>query len=281
MHNIILDSTYSKPKLVTDDIKIGKVAYDTDFFTRVKDIFQKRKKREIDLYDANDGEKVSFFDYIKDSTAGKCDASGAQRVNKIIKKRRKRNILSTQRKRFSSEFVREKRRAEQEMLELQHQYMRCNRNARPDTKECRGIYLRFQKLVKEINEKFHQFNDDNFEHLNTMRSESEMIKRQELETNEVEPSIKKGPVPNLQKNNENVGQTFFGDGFYSYSYDQIPKFHEDLHDSQQRNLKTMSRDETLPFQNQGRPDTLTNSENQAKNIPVKVPEPIGKMKRTF
>lgn len=258
-----------------------KVAYNTDFFSSVKDYFQNRKKRELDDY--NDEERVSVFNYIKESSDGKCKASVSKRENEITKKRGKRNIMSTHRKQFSSDFVREKRRAEQELLELQHKYMRCNKNAGQNAPEaCEEIYLRFQKLVKEINEKFHQFNYDNFDELSSMESDAKKIKRKELnspyQSKEVKPSKEAGQVPNLQKNNEHVGQTFFGDGFYSYTYDQIPKFHEDLHgtfDSKRRNLKTMSREGLLPFQNQGRPETSIVKEDQGKNIPVKVPDPTG------
>lgn len=259
-----------------------KVAYDPDFFTRVKDIFQKRKKRDLDTYDANHGEKVSFFNYIKESSAGKCKASSSQRENEVIKKRRKRNILSASRKRFSSEFAREKRRAEQELLELQHEYVRCNRNTGPKAEECMEINVRFQNLVKEVNEKFHQFSNDNFEDVAKMRRDSKQMKMEKPitpdQTNEVKPAKKVSQVPNLQKNNENVGQAYFGDGFYSYTYDQLPRFHEDLNgnfNSKQRNLKSMSREQTDPFHNQNGPETLIRKENQATNIPVKVPDNIG------
>lgn len=262
---------------MSDDVKMEKVAYDTDFFSRVKDIFQSRKKREIDLDDSNDGEKVSVFSYIKSSPSS-CSA-GSQKENEIIKKRRRRNIMSSQRQRFSSDFLRDKRRAEQEVLQLQHQYMRCNKDVGPDSKVCMGIYTKFQKLVKEINEKFHQFNDDNFEYLNEIEMNKKRIERKEqendIQTNEVEPFTKVDQLPFIQKNKENVGQTFFGDGFYSYTYDQIPKFHEDLHDGQQR---TSAREE--PIDNQGRPGTIIHKD-QSKNIPINVPEPTGKIIKNF
>ena len=155
--------------------------------------------------------------------------------------------------------------------------MRCNKDAGPDSKECMGIYTKFQKLVKEINEKFHQFDDDNFEYLHKIEMNKKRSERKEqetdIQTNEVEPSTNVDQLPFIQKNKENVGQTFFGDGFYSYTYDQIPKFHEDLHDGQQRTLTTISREESID--NQGRPGTLI-QKDQSKNIPVNLPEPIGK-----
>lgn len=269
------------PNDVVDDVKMEKIPFESDFFTRVKDMFQKRKKRELKTYDSNDGEKVSFFNYIKDASVGKCKASGSQRKNEIIKKRRKRNILSTSRKRLSSNFEREKRNAEQKLLELQHELVRCNKNS-PNAKECMEMSRRFEQLVKEVNEKFHQFTFDNFDDFHEMGSNSESIKIKKLntpdQTNEVKPSKKS--VPNLQKNNENVGKTYFGDGFNSYTYDQIPKFHEDLNGnlaSHRTNLKPLYREQTLPFQNQERPETLIHKEDQVKNIPVKVPEPIGEL----
>ncbi len=256
-----------------------KVPYDTDLLSRVKDIFQNRKKREIDI-DADDGEKVSFFNYIKDSTAGKCKASVSKQQNEIKKKRKKRNVFSSSPKHYNSDYLREKRRAEQELLELQHKYVRCNKYAGEGATQCREIYERFKKLVREINEKFHQFDVDNFEDVPNMVDVTEKIQKNEQnvadQTNEVIPPNKGNQIPDLQKNNENVGQTFFGDGFYSYTYDKIPKFHEELNgpfNDQQRNLKTTARD-SLTFQNQIA-EQLSNKGDQTKNIPVKVPDPTG------
>lgn len=328
---LVSESTFSSPNYASEDVNMEKVAYDPDFFTRVKDIFQKRKKREMDIYDANEGEMVSIFNYIKDSsTAGKCEAPGSQPENEVSKKRRKRNIPTASRIHLTSDYVRDKRRAEQELLELQHKYVRCNNNAgTAHAEECQQIYLNFQRLLKEVNEKFHQFSRDNFEghnverkptdtanHLNGVKAHDKVNQVPDLQKNvevkpakplhqvphpqkkdekveaknakpmvyhvphpekkeekvEVKPAKKANQVPNLQKNMENVGQTFFGDGFYSYTYDQIPKFHEDLHrsfDSPQRNFNSMSRD-------QGRLETIQR-EDQTKNIPVKVPEPTGEI----
>lgn len=256
-----------------DDVKMEKVAYDTDIFARVKDIFQKRKKREIETFDVDDNERVSFFNGIKDSTGGKCKASNAKRENEVIKKRRKRSVLATSRSKFSSEFVREKRLAEQKLLELQHKFVRCNKDSGPGAKECMSIYQKFQTLVKEVNEKFHRFDYENFEGNPNPESDIKM-KTKEQENLKQKNVVKPPNDVNLQKNNENVGQSYFGDGFYSYSYDKIPRFHEELDgnfDNQQRNLKSMSRNE---FQNQGQAIS-TNKGNQAKVIPVKLPESTG------
>ncbi|KAG4076599.1 hypothetical protein HA402_001886 [Bradysia odoriphaga] len=252
-----------------------KVAYETDFLARVKDMFENRKKREIDYYD--DSEMVSVFNYIKDS--GKCKASTVKRGNEAIKKRRKRNVYSTSRKYLNSDFVRDRRRAEQELLELQHKYMQCSKYVGAGAEACIQIYDNFQKLVKEVNEKFHRFSYDNFEASTSTEKESEKIKKNNLDvaqrSNEPIGPKQPSPAPNIQKNNENVGQTYFGDGVYSYSYNEIPRFHEDLHgnfDGQQRNNKeTMFRDDVIPLQ---RIDTMKSS-SDAKSINVKVPEPTG------
>ncbi|XP_037043608.1 serine protease nudel-like isoform X2 [Bradysia coprophila] len=269
----------TNPNHVPDDVKMEKVAYETDFFARVKDMFENRKKREIDFYDADDSERVSVFNYIKDSAPGKCKASTGKRSNEAIKKRRKRNVYSTSRKHLNSDFVRDRRRAEQELLELQHKYMQCSKYVGAGAEACIEIYDNFQKLVKEVNEKFHRFSYDNFEAPTNAEKESEKIKNKNLDiaqrTNEPIRPKQPSPVPNIQKNNENVGQTYFGDGVYSYSYNEIPRFHEDLHgnfDGQQRNNKeTMFRDDMIPLQ---RIDTMKSS-NDAKSINVKVPEPTG------
>lgn len=289
IYKYFLDTMLSNHNYYHDDVKMEKVPYETDFFTQVKDIFQNRKKRELDLHDSDDGERNSFFNYIKESSVDKCDATGSKQGDAVMKKRRKRYIISS-RKHYNSEYIREKRRAEQELLELQHQYIQCNKNAGPNAlEECNAIYLRFQKFAKEISEKFHQFTIENFNDGTKIENESKKIKRKQLDVvdhiNEIKSPKKGDQAPYLNKNSENVGQRFFGDGFYSYTYNQLPRFHEDLNENfhdfhQQRKSKSMfNREQTdsLPFQTPQRQETVINKDQQAKNIPVKVPEPIGKI----
>lgn len=257
-----------------------KIPFDASFLNRVKDIFQSRKRREIDLNHADDGEKRSFFNYIEESSADKCKASEQRKG--MIKKRTKRNLLSPSRKHFDSDLVREKRRAEQELLKLQHQYLKCEAGAtRPE--ECEFIYLKFKSFAKEVNEKFDQFVSDNFE---------------EIKVNDLDTSDKNGKVqaaessnrlPYLSKNNENVGQTYFGDGFYSYTYDQIPRFHEDLDENfgdfgnqrEKSNVmsKSMSRNDPPFNQFHSSPPEVPEIKQikveQGKNIQVKGQEPTG------
>lgn len=263
------------------DVRVEKVQYDTDFMDKV---FERRKKRELDIQHSDDGEKVSFFNYVKEkeSSVGKCKATGSQKENEVIKNRRKRNVFSTNRKRFNSDYAREKRMAEEKLLELQHQYLRCNREAGPNAPDqCKDIYFRFMKFTKEINEKFHQFANDNFEDVIKMENDSKKNKRTQSDRiNEIKSSKQVEQTAYLTKNNENVGKTYFGDGFYSYSYDQIPKIHEDLNENFDNFNNKRNREQIgpIPFQTQQRPETTVNTEQQVKNIPVKVPEPTGEIK---
>ncbi|KAJ6641084.1 Serine protease nudel [Pseudolycoriella hygida] len=267
LENTKEESTLASPNHVTNDVKMEKVAQDTGIFARVRDLFQNRKKRELDVYENDNTEKVSLFDYLKESAAGKCKAPEP-------KKRRKRQVFSSSRKHLSSEFVREKRRAEQELLELQHKYVRCSRTSGSDSEECQGIYTSFQKLVKEINEKFHKFSYDIFGDDGKRYGGSEKIKRKLSDSvvplHEAEPPNTVDQRPALQKTKETVGQAHFGDGLYAYTYDQIPKFHEDLEQNSQRNLKVASRNEPPPFENQVVPESKG---DQGKTLPVKMRDP--------
>lgn len=252
-----------------------KVGYDFDIFASVKDLFVPRRKREIDTYNENNDVKMSVFDYLKDSSAdGKCKVSDAKKDQGMIKKRKKRNVFAS-RKHFSNEFVREKRRAEKDLVELQHKMQRCNKYMGENAEQCREMNERFQLMVKEINEKFHQFDYDTFE--GNQESSTKKMKSKENSAHLNEVIDPKDKHHHLQKSNEIVGQAFFGDGLYSYSYDKIPKFHEDLHESadgHKRNLKTVSRNGE--FQNQ-RPEIVTSKDDPVKTIPVKVPEPTGEI----
>lgn len=258
-----------------DDVKV-----ETVDLNRMTDLLENRKRREIDDIDAGVGERISIFNHKKDSSPGECKAS--KRENEAMRKRRKRNVFSTSRDHLNSDFVRDKRRAEQELLQLQHKYMQCSKYVGPGEKACIEIYDKFQTLVKEVNEKFHRFSYDHFEAPPNMEKETEKIKKKDpdavQQTKEQKQPKQPSPVPNLQKNIENVGQTYFGDGVYSYSYKDIPKFHEDLEENfdgpQRNNKETSFRDDVLPLQNQ-RIETVKIS-NDGKAIPVKVPEAIGK-----
>lgn len=273
MNVFFLDSTFIIER-ENGDVRVEKVQYDTDFMPKV---FERRKRRDLEIRDSDDGEKVSIFNYIKESSVGKCKASGSRKENEVIKNRRKRNVFSASRKHFSSDFAREKRRAEQQLMELQHQYLRCNKNAINAPEECKDIYFKFMQLTKEINEKFHQFATDNFADDVKMENENKKIDKKQTSDGIKEiKSPKKAEQPQiLKKNNENVGKTYFGDGFYSYTYDQIPRFHEDLNEKLDNFNNKQNREQIDQFQTQNRPETTPNTEQQGTNFPVKVPDHTG------